>query len=148
MISPVHPDAAPALARIHATAFDLPWDARALADAMVSPFAFALQAGEPPRGFILARAVAGEAEILTLAVDSALRRQGIGRALVDAAAETAAQAGGQTLWLEVAQDNAAARALYAAAGFDPCGRRPGYYPRPSGAVDALMLKRRLNTAPA
>jgi [ribosomal protein S18]-alanine N-acetyltransferase len=148
VIRAVGADAAVALARVHALAFDPPWDAAALGEAMSSPFAFSLQTGTPPQGFILARAVAGEAEILTLAVDPAARRQGLGRALVDAAASTALAMGAQTLWLEVAEDNAAAQALYAAAGFEGAGRRPRYYPRPGGAVDALLLQRRLNTAPA
>ncbi|HEY0838393.1 MAG TPA: alanine acetyltransferase, partial [Azospirillum sp.] len=40
-----------------------------------------------------------------------------------------------------AEDNAAARALYAAAGFATVGRRPGYYKRPDGRVAALVLRR-------
>ena len=147
-IFPAGLDAAANLAVLHAAAFTRPWDADALAEVMASPSAFTLQAGTPPTGFILARAVAGEAEILTLAVAPAARRQGVARALVDAAGALAAKAGAETLWLEVAEDNTAARALYAAAGFQPCGRRPRYYSRPQGAVDALMLRRRLNTAPA
>jgi ribosomal-protein-alanine N-acetyltransferase len=48
------------------------------------------------------------------------------------------------LFLEVAEDNAPARALYAQAGFEEVGRRKGYYARPqSAAVDALVLRRRL-----
>ena len=142
------PDALPHLAALHAAAFDAPWSAEALAELLASPFNFALQAGSPPAGFILARTVAGEAEILTLAVDPVSRRSGIGRALVDAAVGTALAMGAQTLWLEVADDNAAARALYASAGFEPAGRRRAYYSRAQGAADALVLKRRLNSAPA
>ena len=144
----VGPEAAGTLARIHAAAFDKPWEAAAIAELIASPLVFALQAGAPPVGFVLARVVAGEAEILTLAVDSAARRHGAGRALVEAAAGTAWAMDALTLWLEVAQDNAAARALYAAAGFEEAGRRPGYYRRADHAVDALMLRRRLNTEPA
>ena len=147
-ILPAGLEAAADLALVHAAAFAHPWDADALAEAMASPCAFALQAGTPPMGFILARGVAGEAEILTLAVAPAARRQGLGRALVDAAAALAAEASAEVMWLEVAEDNTAARALYAAAGFEPCGRRTRYYSRPQGAVDALMLRRRLNTTPA
>ena len=43
------------------------------------------------------------------------------------------------VFLEVAEDNAAARALYAKLGFQEIGRRRAYYKRPGGAVDALTL---------
>ena len=52
-----------------------------------------------------------------LAVDPAARRQGVGRRLVDAAAEEAARRGARKLGLRVLGGNASARALYASAGF-------------------------------
>ena len=119
-----------------------------MADLLGSSLVFALQAGDPPVGFVLARVVADEAEILTLAIDPVGRRCGTGGALVAAAAGTALAMGARNLWLEVAEDNAAARALYAGARFEAAGRRPGYYRRKDGTVDALLLHRRLNSAPA
>ncbi len=89
-------------------------------------------------GFILVREAAGEAEILTLAVAPRARRQGLGRTLVDAAI---ARLGSADLFLEVAADNIAAIALYQQNGFTQAGVRRGYYARPGGAVDALLLKR-------
>jgi [ribosomal protein S18]-alanine N-acetyltransferase len=53
--------------------------------------------------------------------------------------------GAQTLFLEAAEDNAAARALYAAQGFVQIGRRTNYYRRASGLVDALVLRLLLST---
>jgi ribosomal-protein-alanine N-acetyltransferase len=97
--------------------------------------------------FILARAVADEAEVLTLAVDPPHRRSGIGRVLVEAVALNAAAAGARSLFLEVASDNDAALGLYRAAGFSPVGQRPAYYRRGAGAVDALVLRRDLNSPP-
>jgi ribosomal-protein-alanine N-acetyltransferase len=89
-------------------------------------------------GFILVREAAGEAEILTLAVAPRARRQGLGRALVDAAI---ARLGPAELFLEVAADNHAAIALYQQAGFAQAGVRRGYYARSNGAEDGLILKR-------
>jgi ribosomal-protein-alanine N-acetyltransferase len=112
------------------------------------PCTFTLEAvgQEEPLGFIVVRAVAGEAEILTLAVHPEARRLGLGRALVQAAATTARTFGAEAFWLEVAVDNAAATALYAATGFEPAGRRPYYYARPGGErVDALVMRRLLNS---
>ena len=51
------------------------------------------------------------------------------------------QAGVRSLYLEVRESNSAARALYAALGFQQVGRRRGYYQHPS--EDALLLKRDL-----
>ena len=128
---------ASALADLHAEAFDAPWSASAFADLLGQ--AGVILEGEAD-GFILVRAVADEAEILTLAVRPSARRQGLGARLVGRAAHRAAALGATRLFLEVAEDNAAARALYAASGFEAAGRRPRYYSRPDGpAIDALLL---------
>jgi ribosomal-protein-alanine N-acetyltransferase len=96
---------------------------------------------------VLVRLAADEAEILTLAVAPEARRRGRARALLKAAQAHAAAGGARRLVLEVAEDNAPARALYAAAGFGPVGRRRGYYDRAAGAAaDALVLAKDL--APA
>ncbi|MBW3560159.1 MAG: GNAT family N-acetyltransferase [Proteobacteria bacterium] len=101
--------------------------------------AFAAEAG-----FILLRSVGPEAEILTLAVAPELRRQGLGRALLDAGLSAARQHGAEAVFLEVAADNAPAAALYAASGFTAVGVRRGYYLRAGGsAVDAVTLRLRL-----
>jgi len=105
--------------------------------------------GETPLGFILVRAVAGEAEILTLAVAPAFRRQGAARALVEAVAVEASRRGARTLFLEVAEDNPAAIALYESTEFEAVGLRRGYYARKDARpADALVLRRRLNSARA
>lgn len=125
------------LAEVHATAFERPWDAAAFASLLGQVGVVTLGDAD---GFILIRTVLDEAEILTLAVRPEARRRGQGRVLVQAAARTARAMGAQRLHLEVAEDNAAAVALYAAAGFEPSGRRPGYYAREGGpAVAALLL---------
>ena len=51
------------------------------------------------------------------------------------------------LWLEVAETNAPARALYHRLGFSPVGRRAGYYADQGAPVDALVLRTALNTQP-
>ncbi len=140
-IAAVPAAAAGALAPLHAESFDRPWTAADLRELAVLPGVTslaALDAEEEALGFVMLRRAADEAEILTLAVAPAARRRGVGRALVEAAVAHAPAA----LFLEVAADNAAARALYAAAGFREAGRRRGYYPRPGGeAQDALVLRR-------
>jgi ribosomal-protein-alanine N-acetyltransferase len=135
-----------ALAKAHASAFDAPWPPEAFAGLMATPGVFALAAVDgAPVGVILMRAIAGEAEVLTLAVEPAHRRRGVALALLRAGLAQAEAMGAEAAFLEVAADNRAALALYRAEGFEEAGHRGGYYRRPDGeAVDALVLRRTLN----
>jgi ribosomal-protein-alanine N-acetyltransferase len=129
-----------ALADIHATAFDHPWGEAEFADLLARPEVFALIV---EGGFILMRAAAGESEVMTLAVAPSCRRQGAGRALLEAAMVQAEARAADAVFLEVAADNDPAIALYRSAGFEQVGRRKGYYAHPDGAKDALVLRRDL-----
>lgn len=133
------------LAALHANCFTTPrpWSADEFASLLATPGAFLLTAGaDGCAGFLLGRVAAGEAELLTLAVDPRQRRAGLGRGLVAAFLDRTREAGAAAAFLEVAADNGPARALYAAAGFAEAGRRPRYYRKPDGtAADALVLSR-------
>lgn len=148
-LRPVGVEASFDLADLHDKAFDRPWTALEFEDLLKSPGVFAVlgEAGEPAeaKGFILCRSIAGEAEILTIAVDPAARRRGWGAALVEVAAGVAAETGAEALFLEVAVDNTAAIALYQSTRFAKVGLRKGYYPHPDGAKDAVVMRRALNT---
>lgn len=96
-------------------------------------------AGPAPAGFVLARALAGECEILSLGVAADWRRRGVARALLRVAMDRAGEAGATRTLLEVAEDNEAARALYGAEGFTLVNRRPGYYSRPCGVRAAALV---------
>ena len=143
----------PALAALHARAFagaaPAPWSAAALAAAAGMAGADGRVAGgDPPLGLALWRCAGDEAELLTLAVDPAHQRRGAGAALLAETMRAAATAGAQTLFLEVAADAAPARALYAAAGFAPVGRRRDYYRGATGArADAIVMRRALARLP-
>ncbi len=133
------PDAA-TMAQVHAAAYwmDRPWSLREFTDLRESPHVLALGDG---RAFILARVIADEAEILTIATHPAHHRQGLARALLEQFHAAARQRGAARAFLEVAADNHAARALYAAAGYRQIGQRRAYYPRDTGqAADALILQ--------
>jgi ribosomal-protein-alanine N-acetyltransferase len=134
---------APALAALHAAAFPPAdaWGPDAIRLMLDMPGAFGLH--RPGQGFVLARVAADEAEILTLAVVPAVRRQGQGGALLAAAMAGAAARGATAMFLEVSERNAAARALYAAAGFAEAGRRRRYY---ADGSDALVMRRDLTVS--
>ena len=131
-----------ALATLHACAFTTPrpWSEDEFAGWLADPLGFLLVEGDA--GFLLGRAVAGEAELLTVAVAPEARGRGLGRRLVARFLYQARLRGAEVAFLEVAEDNAPARAVYAGAGFAESGRRRGYYRTPEGrAVDALVLHR-------
>lgn len=112
---------------------------------LASPESFGLIArdGAATVGFALCRVAADECEVLTLVVASRFRRHGIGRRLLDGVLERAGAHGARSVFLEVADDNVAARALYAEAGFRRVGVREGYYRRGASRIDAWTLKRTL-----
>lgn len=137
------------LAALHASAFDdlpPPWTAAAFAQLLADPgVTLALDPGPAPRGFALGRRAGPEAEILTLAVHPAARHRGLGLRLLGAL--EAALEGVEEVFLEVAETNAAARALYARGGYHPVGLRRRYFRRATGpAVDALVLRKRVRPA--
>jgi ribosomal-protein-alanine N-acetyltransferase len=136
--------AAAALSLMHAACFpDDPWDAAVFARllGLHGLFGHIAWLDDAPVGFVLARDLGSEAEVLTLGVLPAARRRGIGRALLDAVVTQMARRHGHSLVLEVAADNMAARRLYEAMGFVRVGARPCYYRRGQTAIDALVLRR-------
>jgi ribosomal-protein-alanine N-acetyltransferase len=137
---PATPHHAAALAALHAAAFPPRerWGADAMALQLGLPGAFGMI--DARGGMVLARVAADEAEILTIAVLPEARRQGLGRALLEAAAALAAERRAVALFLEVSTGNHPARALYAACGFMEVGRRRRYYP---DGADALVMRRTL-----
>jgi ribosomal-protein-alanine N-acetyltransferase len=140
LFDPVRENAIP-LADLHKLCFADPWDAQAIARLSGGP-GFALIHGPlaRPDGFVLARVVADEAEILTLATHPQKRRSGIGRALMLAAAQQAQLRGAAQFFLEVDKRNSPAIALYSALGFRKAGERKGYYRIPTEApADALVF---------
>jgi len=124
----------------HWSAQDYEWLAR-VADGIVL---VAVEEGGGIAGFIAARSMGPEAEMLNLAVDPDLRRQGTGRNLVEALHNRLRAAGAERVYLEVRPSNLAAQHLYHSVGYVECGRRRGYYA--SNGEDALVLEIRLRAS--
>ncbi|MBK4214680.1 GNAT family N-acetyltransferase [Paracoccus caeni] len=128
-----------ALAAIHSASFTIPrpWSAPEFRDLLATPGAFLLTRND---AFLLGRVIADEAELLTLAVAPGARRAGLGRELAAEFAVTSRQNGAVSAFLEVAADNAPARALYLGAGWQEAGLRRRYYgPDLDGIVMRLAL---------
>ncbi|MEM6833461.1 MAG: ribosomal protein S18-alanine N-acetyltransferase [Pseudomonadota bacterium] len=99
---------------------------------------------DPLIGFVLARQVMDEAEILLIGVDTQFRRQGIGQKLLEDFFKDAKSRRIRRVFLEVRECNEAARALYRKLGFITVGQRPGYYRNKAGkTAPALTLERRI-----
>ena len=131
------------MAVLHARCFvtPRPWTASDFSDLLATRGVFV--AGDA-QGFVMGRVILDEAELLTLAVSPDLRRQGRGAALVADFVNDSVRRGAVSAFLEVAADNAAARALYAATGWVRTGCRPRYYRAPDGVrVDAVVMSRPL-----
>lgn len=131
------------LAALHGRCFATPppWTPADFAGLLVRP-GVSLLCDPARRGFALIRVVADEAELLTIATEPEARRQGVARVLMSQVLAAAKGAGASVLFLEVAENNTAARQLYDGCGFAQAGRRRGYYRTNSGdLVDALILRR-------
>lgn len=129
-----------ALLPIEQCSFGDPWSSAAFAELLESSHGFGLVAANRAGvgGYLIARAVASEAEILNLAVAPAYRRLGLGRRLLDQAIVRLGQRGAREFFLEVREGNFAARELYRACGFRTVGARARYYRNP--VEDALVLR--------
>jgi len=84
-------------------------------------------------GFLIAHHLAPEWELENLVVAPGARRKGLGTCLLEALLHAARETNG-SVFLEVRESNAPARALYENAGFKQTGRRHSYYKSPSEAA--------------
>ena len=102
-------------------------------------FMFVAQLRAKPQlgGFITSRLVADEVHIHNYGVRPALRRLGIGSALLNASLLYGAKHGAARSILEVRAGNLAAQAVYGRHGFVIVGRRKNYYDRP--VEDAVIM---------
>lgn len=130
-----------AVAALEAACFSDPWTVPALAShaagegggILVLPGADGAVAG-----YIIYRLLPPELEIYRIAVAPALRREGLGRALVGAALSAARAAGATVAFLDVRAGNTPAIGLYRRMGFVPIATRRDYYRAPR--EDALIMQ--------
>ena len=125
------------MAAVHAAAFPPGerWDAAALATLLADRTVFGTL--HPEGAMALFRAVAGEAELLTIAAAPEARRRGLAATLMRDGMAEARRRGAVDMFLEVSASNAPAIGLYETAGFHPVGRRPDYY---GAGRDALVMR--------
>ena len=126
---------------LHGACFEETWNEKSISEIlnMAGTTGFLVGADvETPQGFILFRVAADEAEIISIGVIPAVRKNGLAKMLLRASIKDAARKGAAKFFFEVAVDNIAARAFYKTAGFEIIGKRPRYYNRSSGRLDAII----------
>lgn len=146
-LEPATVEMADVLAGLHAACFEHGWDHKTFRDLLGMPGAEALIAVEEgtPVGFLLTRKAVDEAEIITIGTAPTMRRRGIGRRMLDHRLATLRAEGVRNLFMEVAQSNVAAQALYHSIGFKAVGRRQAYYQLAGGGrEDAILMRKELN----
>ena len=133
-------ESCPAVAALERASFDVPWSitsVRALLDDGLTRV-WEARTSSTIVGVALLRIVAGEGELLRIAVHPDARRQGVGRALLRAVLSAVADACPLGVFLEVRASNVAGRCLYAREGFVESGRRRNYYDAPR--EDAILMQ--------
>ncbi len=120
-----------------------PWTQNQLEGELSGPAGWRL-AGHAPgsdslTGFLLARNIAGEAEILRLGVDERCRRQGLATSLLNHFINILSEEGVTICHLELRSENHQARSLYEKSDFVMTGIRKKYYTDP--ADDAMSMTR-------
>ena len=124
------------LANLHQKCFPhKPWSADDFADLKKS----GCEIIASQNGFIVWRAVADEAELITIGVAPDARRTGIAAAMIGIMEGELKKSGVKSVFLEVAENNTPARKLYEQNGYVQIGARPKYY----DGVDAIMMKKDL-----
>ncbi len=138
-LRPAQPADCARIARLHSTCLPQAWDEAVFSGWLNDPLYHMWVAGEDSlHGYAVARIVAGEGELIALAVDPSYRRCGIAKALLRHLQNTAHLT---ACFLEVSVGNAAARHLYLSQGFVETGLRARYYADGSDALQMRWQKR-------
>ena len=95
-----------------------------------------------PRGFVLSRIAAEEAEILSIVVSLKARGRGVGALLLGQHLSALQHHGVRALFLEVEDGNRSAIALYHRYAFETVGKRGSYYKRADGSSPSALVMRR------
>jgi ribosomal-protein-alanine N-acetyltransferase len=119
-----------------------PWTRGNFSDSLAAGYhCWIVECAGEVSGYTVVAIAAGEAHLLNLSVAGRWQRQGIGRQMLAFVLKLARDYSAERVFLEVRPSNAAARGLYAAAGFAEAGVRRGYYPAREGREDAVVLQR-------
>lgn len=130
------------IAELESSVFPDPWSERAIADTAAQKCSFCVTASLDGRmtGYLLCYSVLDECEIARIAVKPEVRRQGIGKFLLEALEKMCRKNGISRILLDVRKSNETAVAFYKNNGFEIDGERRGYYGG-NPPEDAILMGR-------
>ena len=123
----------PFLENIHAQGFDRAWSVDELVATLSGKGTKCFVANirgegsKGPKGFVIIRTLAGQSEVLTIAIDRAFRKRGIARLLLEYVIRMLQADRIEQLFLEVSEYNVAALGLYKSLSFKQVSQRKAYY---------------------
>ena len=130
------------VAKIEALCFSEPWSENAFS-ILLGDGAFGMVALLD--GVVVAYGgmlfVLDEGQITNIATHPEYRREGLGRMIVEALEREARTLGLSELFLEVREQNVAARKLYLSCGWEEIGLRKNFYSKPTD--NAVLMKKDL-----
>jgi ribosomal-protein-alanine N-acetyltransferase len=118
------------------------WKKEFFMNELRNPFAlfFVALAGGVTAGFAVVWAAADELQLNNIGVSKAMRRRGIGSALLKFIKEYPYKEKPSRIFLEVREKNSTAISFYESHGFRASGTRPNYY----GDDNAILMEKTLN----
>lgn len=131
----------PQVAALERASYAFPWSDQIFSDCLrVGYHCVVVDTPAGVAGYAVLSMGAGEAHVLNLCVEQAMRRQGIGGKLLMTVLAHARDHGIRDAFLEVRRSNKPAIALYQSIGFECVGQRRGYYQAHDGREDALVYR--------
>ncbi len=129
------------IASLERECFGDPWSEKSIASELTNPLSLWLVAmeGDTLVGYVGSQTCMDETDMMNIAVSPTHRRNGVGKALIEALVEALKKKGSRCLTLEVRASNEGAIALYTKMGFAQIGLRKNYYHNPK--EDALILRK-------
>lgn len=139
-IRPLAAEDLPEMLDIERQGYSHPWTEGVFLDCFKSSYRlWGASLGSSLVGYAIVSYVLDEVQLLNLCVRPGVRSRGAGRRLLRHLVAEAIRESMNQVLLEVRLTNRVACKLYRSEGFEEIGRRPGYYPAPSGREDARVM---------
>jgi [ribosomal protein S18]-alanine N-acetyltransferase len=142
VIRDMQPEDVPAAAAIERSSFSMPWSENSFYSEVYGRYSITRVAVINDRiaGYVIGRIIIEEGHLLDMAVESAFRRRGIARRLMEDIIGGLRLNRCKAFYLEVRDSNRAARRLYENMGFTIIGTRKTYYKNPVEDACIMMLE--------
>lgn len=140
MVHDMRPEDVRAVSEIEGICFSDPWSYETIKDGLDGSFDswLILEEEGTVAGYCVFRVIAGEGELLRIAVLPGFQGRGLSKKLMDQVEEYSIKKGVESMFLEVRESNHRARNLYKSYGFSEEGIRKNYYLNP--CENAVLMR--------